>query len=814
MTNGNEPTKGYEPISLGRATSVSRGPGVLVGTSWWDLQHYGSMGRMIDWGSTADSGFIVHFSWMYQPTTSSAVRKYGYNAYRTGSGTFLGEVGIQPDGDFGGFVGIDVTEDNRAVIGGHNRQGSSQSHVYFQDVPGGSVFGTESRVPDSVLLFGGNPGQRVMWPKIRLHEAPGHDPVLHVVATVSGLSPGAPQAIYYFRQSPAGAGGMWNYPPYIVDTAFTVSSDIACSSSDGKVALTWVANLPNEGDCETCSSNDGLAYAQYDNDLYYQLSYDYGATFEPRVNLTKNVDGVEGHRPYTDLSALITTDNDLHIAWNGRYWPADANSGGSISQFRCVMSHWGENLGFDAEGKGNVVEAVNLEWDQTDCEVGSWQLNGSKMSLSECHGRLYYLYVQFNNIPAGLSDDCSNASPSYANGELYLTISSDSGLTWDAARNITNTHTPSCNPGDCASEHWPSMARFGTDHGGDLSGSVIVDPSGTYSGDHYIDVQYIDDPDPGAYEGGWLSEGTLQEVSIHWFRLACIEPTPSITLHTSWDSISIPTFTPHGQPLDTPLVLTNDANADLNFITTIEDDTGPTGWLTISPELDSGSIAPFYKASVAGLVTLNTSGLVNTPGYPVYLAGRLIIASNSITSPDTLEISLWVDDDIDSDLIRDALDNCPDDSNADQADGDGDNAGDVCDNCPENYNPEQEDGDDDGIGYACDNCPSTYNPAQEDSDEDGIGDSCEVTTCCLTRGDIDHDGSTEPNISDLVFLVGFMFQLGPEMPCDEPFSSECPEHYYAEADIDGNGGCVPNIADLVYLVSYMFQEGPAPVPCP
>ncbi|MCK4606850.1 MAG: thrombospondin type 3 repeat-containing protein [candidate division Zixibacteria bacterium] len=725
------------------------------------------MGRMIDWGYTADSGLIVHFSWMELPTSAFINRKYGYNVYRAGSGTFLGEVGIQPDGEYAGYVGIDVADDNCAVVIGHNNQGFGyQSHAYFQDVQGGAAFGTDSRVPNSVAEYGGYIGQVVIWPKFRLHQTPGHDAVLHIIAQVSEPVTADPQAIYYFRQSPAGAGGTWDYPPYVIDTVFDIAQDVACSSTDGKVALAWIANRPNPGDCDTCSSNDGQPLVQEDNDIYYQLSYDYGVTFQPRVNLTKNVDGVEGHRPYTDLSALITTDNDFHMAWNDRYWQS-SGSGGSD---RCVMSHWGENLGFDGDGRGNVVEAVNLEWDQVTCDVGAWQLNGSKMSLSECNGKLYYLYVQFNDIPAGVSDDCSVYG--YANGELYLTVSSDYGQTWDVARNLTNTYTPSCYSGYCASEHWPSMARFGTDHGGNMSGSVIVDPSGTYSGDYFLDVQYIDDPDAGAYV---QDEGFQREVGVRWFRLACVEPFFSTTLLTSWDSIGDPAFTLHGQPLDTPLVLTNDGNFDLNFVTTIEEDTGPTGWLTISEELESGSIAPDFKTSLEGLITLNTAGLVNTPGEPVNLTGRIIITSNSNTSPDTLEISVWIDDDTDSDGIREALDNCPTVANEDQQDSDADELGDLCDNCPDDYNP-----------------------GQEDADGDDVGDAC----CCVIRGDIDHSGVLPIDIADLVYLVDYMFNSGPEPGCPE------------EGDVNGDGGELIDIADLVYLVDYQFNAGPEPPVCP
>jgi hypothetical protein len=154
--------------------------------------------------------------------------------------------------------------------------------------------------------------------------------------------------------------------------------------------------------------------------------------------------------------------------------------------------------------------------------------------------------------------------------------------------------------------------------------------------------------------------------------------------------------------------------------------------------------------------------------------------------------------DVDNDFIGDACDSCTDSD----ADGYGDpGIGNTCpdDNCPGTYNPLQDDNDVDGVGNACDNCINVYNPDQADSDGDGTGDACEGG-CCAIRGDINHSGSG-PDISDLVYLVTYMFQSGPVPPCLE------------EADINGSGGG-PDITDLVYLVTYMFQSGPAPVACP
>ncbi len=77
-------------------------------------------------------------------------------------------------------------------------------------------------------------------------------------------------------------------------------------------------------------------------------------------------------------------------------------------------------------------------------------------------------------------------------------------------------------------------------------------------------------------------------------------------------------------------------------------------------------------------------------------------------------------------------------------------------------------------------------------------------TCCMgsIRGNVDYDVGDAIDISDLVYLVDFMFSGGPPPPCFE------------EGDVDGSGAAPIDISDLVYLVDYMFTGGPAPPPCP
>lgn len=79
--------------------------------------------------------------------------------------------------------------------------------------------------------------------------------------------------------------------------------------------------------------------------------------------------------------------------------------------------------------------------------------------------------------------------------------------------------------------------------------------------------------------------------------------------------------------------------------------------------------------------------------------------------------------DSDGDGVADNADNCPAQSNADQADNDNDGIGNVCDSTPDGV----ADSDGDGIADDNDNCPNSANANQADNDGDGIGNVCDST---------------------------------------------------------------------------------------
>ena len=102
----------------------------------------------------------------------------------------------------------------------------------------------------------------------------------------------------------------------------------------------------------------------------------------------------------------------------------------------------------------------------------------------------------------------------------------------------------------------------------------------------------------------------------------------------------------------------------------------------------------------------------------------------------------------DGDFIGQSCDNCPNDSNDDQANSDGDSLGDTCDNCPLDTNPDQTDTDRDSVGDACDNCPNVANEDQADTDGDGLGELCDNCPKDSNISQADNDGDGVGDVCD------------------------------------------------------------------
>ena len=75
--------------------------------------------------------------------------------------------------------------------------------------------------------------------------------------------------------------------------------------------------------------------------------------------------------------------------------------------------------------------------------------------------------------------------------------------------------------------------------------------------------------------------------------------------------------------------------------------------------------------------------------------------------------------------------------------------------------------------------------------------------CCVdTRGNIDGDASDNVDITDMTFIVDYLFGGGATPPCQE------------EANVNSSVDEEIDISDLTFMVDYLFGGGPAPGLCP
>jgi hypothetical protein len=591
---------------------------------------------------------------MYLPGAELVSRSYAYSAYLTQDHSLISPVFLHdPEKQYSGYVNVDVTSDNRAVIGGHCDLLTGAQHYmgqfHYDGGPGYATFPNYIRIPDSLGAYDQLNDQMAMWPKFMLQF--GTDTVLHVITKNWDLY----GVHMYFRAVGYEGSQEWDYPPYLVDTSNTISHALTGQRVGDRVALFWAAGPPyQEPLCDTCSGlnpfYEGYLVGQMDNDVYGQVSNDQGVNWEPRKNLTQVGLGEAGFRCYCDLSALFDQSGYLHVVWSAQPWPADLcwDDGGFcftedwyIDPSRIL--HWSENVPYVRP----ICDHTYIPGDSCG-PPHFWNTQVGKMSISECDGNLYCLWGQFNDIPNGIVDDCSqwsydNQWAGGANADLWVSVSSDGGMTWDRQRNLTNSYTPHCDPhvgDDCQSDFWASMARWGKQVGAgeDWTGAVIVDPSGgSYAGDYYIDIQYVNDIDAG---GIINDEGTWTYNPIKWFRIPCVDPIPAPIMTFGWDDLGDPTYVKPAEFLDTGLMLENIGNSELTYTLTVIEDNGPTGWLGVSGF--SGSIPSGLAGTETGTVHLNNGGIITTTGN---YYGRLHFEGNdSYTLPFDVEIELIIAD--------------------------------------------------------------------------------------------------------------------------------------------------------------------------
>ncbi len=449
----------------------TQSPGTLVGLNMYDMQHIGSMGRQI---SFSFSNNIVYMYWMGQfDPIMPGDRHIYYSVYDPGTGYYEDCATV---GDYAGYVTCDAMTDGTGMFVCHVLELPSneyKSRCYLENSSPLPPFLYEQPYSD----------QEVIWPVAEFHcddSANVTDDVIYMLTHVFEAS----DDMILFRK----VGGLgWDGGAYI-ETCANISYTIAADPNSDNVAIVYT------DDRSGLAEGDG---GQTDMDVYYKLSTDQGLTWSGPINIT-NYTTDSLWRAYIDISALYTSDGELHVSWGARR----LHNANSYYNYQCRLMHWSTEF-----ARPSIIDEAtyDMELGGSPCDPGSWNMYIAKMSISQCDNNLYALYTKFgdDDEPGALSD-CSEKH--YANGELYMAGSDDGGYGWGPPINITNTRTPMCDSTECESDHWATMVRYGMIYGDELQ-------------DDTLDIFYINDKDAGAIPSG---EGTWNTNNMMHYRFPCL----------------------------------------------------------------------------------------------------------------------------------------------------------------------------------------------------------------------------------------------------------------------------------------------------
>ncbi|MCB9358229.1 MAG: T9SS type A sorting domain-containing protein [Calditrichaeota bacterium] len=452
-----------------------------AGTTWYDYQHNGSSGKMVD---VDDLGF-VHVTWTNGLNSTSSSRHVYYNVWDPSTEAFTISNGQVNSASRGGYVCGQVLPGGFFFPAFHQEILAGQPHAASSiDLIERAGAYTTFEIP---YIYEGNQAMQVIWPKIAI----ALDSTLHVVSTESPLSnqAGDPQSIYYSRGTPVfdgpfGVEILWDdlggAAFQEIDTCMVISPDIACSRQSNRVVIAW-------SDTRDDLTDPNVDPTQYNNDIKYIISEDGGDNWSEPVNVTHFIypdeDCASGDtlvcdadtfRSYTDCSVIFDEDDDIHIAFmTVHYYSLE----GTISRYASQIWHWSSDSGYVSP-----IFAVDASYGDTNWadDLGDWQyvLQRPNLAIDTETDELYCCFV--------LADENNWSAGGIPMQDVWVSKSGDDGVSWTYATNMTNTNTGQfVPPGESAHERDATLSETVT----------------TYDGDRYLHMSYVFDLDAGGAVG-------------------------------------------------------------------------------------------------------------------------------------------------------------------------------------------------------------------------------------------------------------------------------------------------------------------------
>jgi len=480
----------------------------LVGTTWYDYQHNGSISKTIS--LTPSRG--VHVIWMNGFQAQAADRHIFYNYFNPTTGA-LGwpDIGYQVDqGDRGGYTCLDHLSSGEVVVFMHTNPTPTSdwtATVAWDFLEGFGAF--QINVLPIVPAWG-----NLAWP----HGTVDAQDYIHLVAHENRTE--VWQRLAYARSEDNGA----TFTEWVaLDTIVTLSGDMSASPVSNKVGIACTKSM---FDVINLGPYDGLLVSQLNNTISLVESDD-GVTWDflDRRDLLNLVEPDTSRYPdstwangdtlrcYCDVSLLYDYNDYAHAAFTTRYLGFDARLAAhpdsfavtGISLDASMIWHWSEEhdtLTLVADGWYDIG-SPNAGANESRGS-GAWRSTVDRPSLG-INPDNGYLYCTYQRCVEGDTSGGNIPSHGFANGEIFCSVSTDGGLNWSEPTNLTNTPSPGALPGSCMDEDYSSLAR------------VVNDT---------LHILYVEDKDAGGVVQTAPQEGIWTENPVKYLKVPADLVTP------------------------------------------------------------------------------------------------------------------------------------------------------------------------------------------------------------------------------------------------------------------------------------------------
>lgn len=452
-----------------------------AGTTYSNTQHSGSSGRMIG----VDSAGFVHVVWTNQLGPTGTARHAYYNVWDPQQFGFLYPGGYQADMSARAEYACLALHPSGFCYPAFQqlRPGDPQlcSCVGMDYLPTFGAFTTSHPDP----LYENGHAVEMLWPRIA-QDSGGN---LHLLALENSIaSEFDERRLFYARGTPTfdedGCGlqvewqdvGGADWLP--MGESQLPAHDIAAGRNSNRVAIAWLR--PGSGPLDPTN--------RYNNDVFVRWSGDGGQAWSAPLNVTQFVPpdadchAATGNdvccsrdtlRACNDLSLLVDDAGIVHVAFTtvARYQWLNQLTGPFVRPNKAALWYWREGLDSPRLIADDAV-ADSLLPAPYGLRPGHTILERPSLAEDPATGRLYCAFLRYDPDALSLAGNM--------NADVYVTVSTDGGMSWAAATNVTQTTPiPAAPPGQNLNEQDPTLAPRVV--AGNLHLSYLLDRNGTGS---------------------------------------------------------------------------------------------------------------------------------------------------------------------------------------------------------------------------------------------------------------------------------------------------------------------------------------------